>query len=103
MQGMFKANGGCGYVKKPHFLLNVGDNNEVFDPQKELEVKTVLKVCKCNRVFPPISKFFYVRQCSTFLLNKQVKVYMGEGWHHDFRHTDFDPFSPPDFFTRVCH
>ncbi|KAE8666732.1 Phosphoinositide phospholipase C 4 [Hibiscus syriacus] len=29
MQGMFKANGGCGYVKKPHFLLQRGPNNEV--------------------------------------------------------------------------
>lgn len=26
---------------------------------------------------------------------------MGEGWYHDFRHTDFDPYSPPDFYVRV--
>ncbi|KAG4996724.1 hypothetical protein JHK85_028163 [Glycine max] len=32
MEGMFRANGGCGYVKKPDILLNVGPNNEVFDP-----------------------------------------------------------------------
>ncbi|GMN22668.1 hypothetical protein TIFTF001_040319 [Ficus carica] len=29
MQGKFRANGGCGYVKRPDFLLDVGPNNEV--------------------------------------------------------------------------
>ncbi|KAK7851239.1 phosphoinositide phospholipase c 6 [Quercus suber] len=28
MKGMFRANGGCGYVKKPDFLLPVGDPNK---------------------------------------------------------------------------
>ncbi|XP_028792784.1 phosphoinositide phospholipase C 2 [Neltuma alba] len=73
MQGMFKANGGCGYVKKPDFLLKTGPNNEVFDPKAELPVKTTLK----------------------------VTVYMGEGWYIDFPHTHFDQFSPPDFYARV--
>ncbi|RZB50359.1 Phosphoinositide phospholipase C 2 isoform C [Glycine soja] len=73
MQGMFKANGGCGYVKKPDFLLKVGQNNEVFDPKAHLPVKTTLK----------------------------VTIYMGEGWFHDFKHTHFDKFSPPDFYARV--
>ncbi|XP_054788815.1 phosphoinositide phospholipase C 2-like isoform X2 [Prosopis cineraria] len=73
MQGMFKANGGCGYVKKPDFLLKTGLNNEVFDPKAELPVKTTLK----------------------------VTVYMGEGWYNDFPHTHFDQFSPPDFYARV--
>ncbi|OIV97420.1 hypothetical protein TanjilG_16181 [Lupinus angustifolius] len=73
MQGMFKANGGCGYVKKPDFLLNSGWNNEVFDPKVESPVKITLK----------------------------VTVYMGEGWYYDFKHTHFDQFSPPDFYTRV--
>ncbi|KAJ7963980.1 Phosphoinositide phospholipase C [Quillaja saponaria] len=73
MQGMFKGNGGCGYVKKPDFLLNTGPNNEVFDPRASLPVKTTLK----------------------------VTVYMGEGWYYDFRHTHFDAFSPPDFYARV--
>lgn len=41
MHGMFKANGGCGYVKKPDFLLR---NDEVFDPQSKLPVKITLKV-----------------------------------------------------------
>ncbi|KAK6927117.1 C2 domain [Dillenia turbinata] len=44
MDGMFRANGGCGYVKKPELLLNVGPNNEVFDPDEESQVKTTLKV-----------------------------------------------------------
>nr|GMD25284.1 phosphoinositide phospholipase C 4-like [Ipomoea batatas] len=38
MQGMFRANGGCGYVKKPDFLVK-----EVFDPRATLPVKKTLK------------------------------------------------------------
>lgn len=44
MQGMFRANGGCGYVKKPAFLMEKGPNNEVFDPKRTLPVKKTLKV-----------------------------------------------------------
>ncbi|TVU27443.1 hypothetical protein EJB05_30054 [Eragrostis curvula] len=73
MQGFFRANGGCGYVKKPDFLLTSGPNGEVFDPKASLPVKTTLK----------------------------VKVYMGDGWRMDFSKTHFDTFSPPDFYTRV--
>ncbi|CAK9164203.1 unnamed protein product [Ilex paraguariensis] len=73
MQGMFRSNGGCGYVKKPDFLMNVGPHNEGFDPKAKLPVKKTLK----------------------------VKVYMGDGWHLDFKQTHFDLYSPPDFYTRV--
>ncbi|XP_062202676.1 phosphoinositide phospholipase C 2-like isoform X1 [Phragmites australis] len=73
MQGFFRANGGCGYVKKPDFLLTSGPNGEVFDPKASLPVKKTLK----------------------------VKVYMGDGWRMDFSKTHFDTFSPPDFYTRV--
>ncbi|CAO2825131.1 unnamed protein product [Amaranthus hypochondriacus] len=69
MQGMFRANGGCGYVKKPDFLLR----NEPFDPKIRTPIKKILK----------------------------VKLYMGDGWHMQFRRTHFDPFSPPDFFAKV--
>ncbi|XP_027337978.1 phosphoinositide phospholipase C 6-like [Abrus precatorius] len=74
MQGMFKANGGCGYVKKPEFLIHKGPNDEVFDPKITLPVKKTLR----------------------------VKVYLGNGWSSDFSQTDFDTYSPPDFFTKVC-
>ncbi|KAL2539882.1 Phosphoinositide phospholipase C 2 [Abeliophyllum distichum] len=73
MHGMFRANGGCGYVKKPEFLVKAGPHNEVFDPKVKFPVKTTLR----------------------------VTVYMGEGWFYDFRHTHFDTYSPPDFYTRV--
>ncbi|XP_068474211.1 phosphoinositide phospholipase C 2-like isoform X2 [Phaseolus vulgaris] len=33
--------------------------------------------------------------------NMQVTIYMGEGWFHDFKHTHFDQYSPPDFYARV--
>ncbi|KAK4803759.1 hypothetical protein SAY86_003576 [Trapa natans] len=70
MQGMFRANGGCGYVKKPDLLLN---EKEIFNPAEPLPVKLTLK----------------------------VTLYLGEGWHLDFRKTHFDLYSPPDFFTMV--
>ncbi|GFY83776.1 phospholipase C 2 [Actinidia rufa] len=73
MQGMFKGNGGCGYVKKPDILMKVGPHNEVFDPKRNLPVKKTLK----------------------------VKIYMGEGWYLDFHRTHFDLYSPPDFYARV--
>lgn len=41
---MFRSNGGCGYVKKPDILLKAGPNNQIFDPEANLPVKTTLKV-----------------------------------------------------------
>ncbi|XP_038720888.1 LOW QUALITY PROTEIN: phosphoinositide phospholipase C 6-like [Tripterygium wilfordii] len=73
MHGMFRANGGCGYVKKPEFLMEKGPHNEVFDPKATLLAKTTLK----------------------------IKVYMGDGWRLDFSHTHFDSYSPPDFYTKL--
>nr|AAK01711.1 phosphoinositide-specific phospholipase C [Oryza sativa Indica Group] len=71
MHGFYKANGGCGYVKKPDFLMQT--DPEVFDPKKSLSSKKTLK----------------------------VKVYMGDGWRMDFTQTHFDQYSPPDFYARV--
>ncbi|URE05943.1 phospholipase C [Musa troglodytarum] len=73
MQGLFRANGGCGYVRKPDFLMKVGPHGEVFDPEASLPVKITL----------------------------MVKVYMGDGWRMDFSQTHFDAYSPPDFYTKV--
>ncbi|CAN6169344.1 unnamed protein product [Urochloa humidicola] len=71
MHGFYKANGGCGYVKKPDFLMQT--EPEIFDPRKRQAVKKTLK----------------------------VKVYMGDGWRMDFKQTHFDQYSPPDFYARV--
>ncbi|CAK7325860.1 unnamed protein product [Dovyalis caffra] len=73
MHGMFRANGGCGYLKKPDFLMEKAPNNEVFDPKRTLAVTKTLK----------------------------VKVYLGDGWRLDFSHTHFDSYSPPDFYTKL--
>ncbi|RWR76946.1 phosphoinositide phospholipase C 4 isoform X1 [Cinnamomum micranthum f. kanehirae] len=73
MHGFFRANGGCGYVKKPDFLMEVGESSEVFNPVENLQVKKTLK----------------------------VRIYMGDGWRLDFKQTHFDTYSPPDFYTRV--
>jgi phosphatidylinositol phospholipase C, delta len=72
-QGMFRANGGCGYVKKPDALMRSKPLELDFDPRAELPVKTRLR----------------------------VTVYMGDGWRFDFRKTHFDRCSPPDFYARV--
>ncbi|CAA6654763.1 unnamed protein product [Spirodela intermedia] len=64
MQGFYRANGGCGFVKKPDFLMNV-------------------------------------RAERRSLRSQSVKVYMGDGWRQDFKDTDFDLYSPPDFYARV--
>ncbi|XP_019178416.1 PREDICTED: phosphoinositide phospholipase C 2-like isoform X1 [Ipomoea nil] len=72
MQGMFRANGCCGYVKKPSFLLGDGYYDEVFDPLA-LPIKTTLK----------------------------VNIYMGEGWRQDFHFRHFDYLSPPDFYVKI--
>ncbi|KAJ6322634.1 hypothetical protein OIU77_012470 [Salix suchowensis] len=73
MQGMFRANGGCGFVKKPSFLLKSGPHGEVFDTKAKLPTQKTLK----------------------------VKIYMGDGWFYDFHHTHFDAYSPPDFYVRA--
>lgn len=71
MHGFYKANGGCGYVKKPDFLMQT--EPDVFDPKEPQPVKKKLK----------------------------VTVYMGDGWRMDFKQTHFDQYSPPDFYARV--
>ncbi|KAK2640998.1 hypothetical protein Ddye_022761 [Dipteronia dyeriana] len=73
MQGMFRANGGCGYVKKPDLWLRPDFllRRHLMDRS---EVKKTLK----------------------------VKIYLGEGWHYDFSRTHFDQCSPPDFFAKVA-
>ncbi|XP_064949938.1 phosphoinositide phospholipase C 6-like isoform X1 [Musa acuminata AAA Group] len=73
MQGLFRANGGCGYVRKPDFLMNIGPQAAVSNPEASLPVKITLK----------------------------VKIYMGDGWHKDFSRTHFDVYSPPDFYAKV--
>ncbi|KAL6545167.1 Phosphoinositide phospholipase C 6 [Orobanche hederae] len=73
MHGLFRSNGGCGYVKKPDVLMKKGRSSEVFDPKLPWPVRKTLKVI----------------------------VYMGDGWRLDFSHTHFDTFSPPDFYTKI--
>ncbi|KAL5721051.1 phosphoinositide phospholipase C [Ranunculus cassubicifolius] len=72
MQGLFRSNGGCGYVKKPEFLIKEYPYSPVFNPKAKLPVKKTLK----------------------------VRVYRGDGWHLDFSQTHFDSYSPLDFYVR---
>ncbi|KAH9309522.1 hypothetical protein KI387_037433, partial [Taxus chinensis] len=76
VHGFFRANGGCGYVKKPAFLLpngNEKDDQNIFNLNAKRPVKTTLK----------------------------IKIFMGDGWNQEFKKTHFDTYSPPDFYTRV--
>lgn len=63
MHGMFKANGGCGYVKKPDFLLNNGSHDGVFDPKAKLPVKTTLKVTTVMPGLLSIVPYAYWLKC----------------------------------------
>lgn len=74
-QGFFRANGGCGYVKKPSFLSqkNHGSFVNMFDPVNPLPVKLKVK----------------------------VKVCTGYGWLEHFGKRSFDTFSAPDFYARA--
>lgn len=69
MQGMFRANGGCGYVKKPDFLLNSGPNGEVFDPKVKLSVKKTLKVCGVHPINMDFDGKFFGFHELTFSFN----------------------------------
>lgn len=100
MQGMFKANGGCGYVKKPDFLMKIGPNGQVYYPKEKEPVEKTLKVreaVKAEEICSTVQILFVSNSCYF----TQVKVYMGDGWHLDFKQTHFDMYSPPDFYTRV--
>ena len=45
MHGMFRSNGGCGYLKKPEILMkkNPDSKDDVFDPSASLPVKKALQ------------------------------------------------------------
>ncbi|XP_022150956.1 phosphoinositide phospholipase C 2-like isoform X2 [Momordica charantia] len=73
MEGMFRGNGGCGYIKKPDVLLKNLD-----DPAS------------------------YSESTSSAIISRlKVKVYMGEGWHLEFGLSHFDFYSPPDLYVKV--
>ncbi|KAG7627625.1 unnamed protein product [Arabidopsis thaliana] len=71
MQGMFRANGGCGYVKKPNFLLNAGSSGVFYPTENPVVVKTL-----------------------------KVKIYMGDGWIVDFKKR-IGRLSKPDLYVRI--
>lgn len=109
---MFKANGACGYVKKPDFLLKTGPHNEVFDPKARLPVKTKLKVSallldSLHHYPKALAQIILILMSQVidiiFFHLKKVTIYMGEGWYYDFRLTHFDAYSPPDFYARVSY
>lgn len=62
MHGMFRANGGCGYVKKPNFLMKKGFHDEVFDPRKKLPVKETLKASQQQLPYILIG-YFNISKC----------------------------------------
>lgn len=86
MQGLFRANGGCGYVKKPDFLLQDGLDNEVFDPRKELPVKQTLKVGKKilrNGMSITIPFFSHSNYCDSMSFNLMFLFRLRFSWEKD--------------------
>lgn len=73
MEGMFRGNGGCGYIKKPDFLLNNPDHKNSNSRSTS----------------------------STMIKRLKIKVYMGEGWHLEFGLSHFDFYSPPDLYVKI--
>ncbi|ONK62500.1 uncharacterized protein A4U43_C07F4570 [Asparagus officinalis] len=73
MHGFFRANGGCGYIKKPDFLTKFDPNDEIFNPMENLPVKKILK----------------------------VKIYLGYGWHTKLNQTNMGTSLPPILSTKV--
>ncbi|KAG8096412.1 hypothetical protein GUJ93_ZPchr0013g36638 [Zizania palustris] len=95
MHGFYRANGGCGYVKKPDFMMQTCPDGNVFDPEADLPVKKTLKVHGC------VLSLSSPKFINKFATGCQVKVYMGDGWQSDFKQTHFDTYSPPDFYAKV--
>ncbi|KAH7437055.1 hypothetical protein KP509_05G054300 [Ceratopteris richardii] len=73
VQGFFRGNGGCGYVRKPPFLQPGSTYVNMFDPENPLPVKLRLK----------------------------VRILTGYGWLEFYGKRSFDTLSDPDFYTRV--
>ncbi|KAL3680536.1 hypothetical protein R1sor_023492 [Riccia sorocarpa] len=73
VNGFFKQNGGCGYVRKPDFLFPSKNGGREFDPRVPQPHKVTLK----------------------------VKAIMGLGWKEKFDKRFFDRFSPPDFYLKL--
>ena len=67
MHGFYKANGGCGYVKKPDFLMQ--SEPEVFDPKKPQPVKKTLKV------------WLYLDMCSVLFAPLEIRVKSTAAFH----------------------
>ncbi|KAG6551609.1 hypothetical protein Mapa_006688 [Marchantia paleacea] len=74
VHGFFKANGGCGYVRKPKFLFPTENGGQEFDPRVPKSPVVTLK----------------------------VKAIMGLGWLERFGKHHFDNFSPPDFYVKIA-
>jgi hypothetical protein len=66
MHGFYKANGGCGYVKEPDFLMQTCPDGKAFDPKADLPVRTTLK--------GHVSFSFFLFSC--FSLSWEVHPYM---------------------------
>ena len=58
MDGMFRANGGCGYIKKPA-ILTVGNDDEVLDLLNG--TLPVIKILKASAMRMSIYSYLYMK------------------------------------------
>jgi hypothetical protein len=75
MQGMFRANGGCGYVKKPEILMQKLQCDNEFDPKMMMPVKKTLKVSIVTIIYHLILQgqliYFVTSSCYVVISNNR--------------------------------
>ncbi|KAF9594267.1 hypothetical protein IFM89_028924 [Coptis chinensis] len=100
MQGMFRSNGDCGFVKKPDILMQ---SNRLFDPKIKLPVKKTLKVrvymgdrwrldfnpTHFDAYSPPD---FYTRRCCRIALFPERKLALLRIEVHEYDMSEKDDF-----------
>ncbi|CAI5515386.1 unnamed protein product [Closterium sp. Naga37s-1] len=88
VHGFFRANGGCGYVKKPDFYLTPGNKLEGITEGDESAAGSTEGVYDPS-VPRPIQ------------MTLRVRVVVGTGWLERYGKGHFDTYSKPDFYCKV--
>ncbi|CAI6005291.1 unnamed protein product [Closterium sp. NIES-65] len=88
VHGFFRANGGCGYVKKPDFYLTAGNKLEGITEGDESAAGSTEGVYDPS-VPRPIQ------------MTLRVRVVVGTGWLERYGKGHFDTYSKPDFYCKV--
>ncbi|CAI5480465.1 unnamed protein product [Closterium sp. Yama58-4] len=88
VHGFFRANGGCGYLKKPDFYLTPGKKLEGISEGDESAAGSTEGVYDPS-VPRPVQ------------MTLRVRVVVGTGWLERYGKGHFDTYSKPDFYCKV--